>query len=262
MSPVLVERNGAVAIVTLNRPGALNSMSQELMRALDRAVDDIAADEAVRAVVITGAGKAFAAGGDLLEFRALREAGPQNLIDVLAFNQGVLEKIERLAIPVIAAVNGVAVAGGLELILCCDVVIAATGAKLGDGHAAYAIIPAGGATARLIHKVPVNVAMHLFYSGELFPAQKFADWGLVNEVTPEAELLSRATTLAKGYTKHSRAVLAAMKRLAQASAGALAEQARSELREFETYVNHPDLAAGLARFAARRPSSPAKDAPA
>ena len=126
---VLVEKENRIAVITLNRPQSLNAMSVSLMQALDRALDDIAADPDVRAVIVIGRGKAFSAGGDLLEFQGLLQDNPQRLIETLAFNQRVFAKLERLPIPVIGAVNGTAVAGGLELLLCCDVLVAAIGAE-------------------------------------------------------------------------------------------------------------------------------------
>jgi len=249
---VTTEIDDGVAILTLNRPEALNALSKAMMQAFDRALDRIAADEGVRAVVVTGAGKAFCAGGDLAEFSRLLEADPSSLLATLEFNQRVFEKLEAAPAPVIAAVNGVAVAGGLELVLCCDVVVAAAGARLGDGHANYSIIPAGGSTARLPRKVPANVAMHLLFSAELFPASDFAAWGLVNKIVPNAELRGEAIMLARSYARHSRRVLTAIKRLTQRAGAPVAELARSELGAFADYMNYPDLANGLARFAARK----------
>jgi len=252
MPPVLFSRQERVGIITLNRPEALNALSQDLMRSLESVLDEIAADGTLRALIVTGAGTAFSAGGDLVEFAALRGSGSTHLLAALEYNQSVLEKLESLPFPVIAAVNGVAVAGGLELVLCCDVVLAADNAKLGDGHARYAIIPAGGATARLPKRMPASIAAHLFFSAELYPAQQFAAWGLVNEVTTAAELLNRATALAGVYAGHSSRVLAAIKRLTRGNMGPVAELARAELKEFARYVDCEDLAAGLAHFVARR----------
>lgn len=260
MSSILVARQEDVGIITLNRPEALNALSQDMMRSLDGVLEDCAADQTLRALIVTGAGSAFSAGGDLLEFAALRDAGPSRLLAALEDNQRVLEKLEQLPFPVIAAVNGVAVAGGLELALCCDVVLAAATAKLGDGHARYAIIPAGGATARLPRRIPASIAAHLFFSAELYPAQQFATWGLVNEVLPAAELLSRAAALGRVYAGHSREVLAATKRLLQRSMGPAAELARAELEEFAHYVGSADLAAGFDRFAGKRKGFPEKGA--
>ena len=135
----------------------------------------------MRAVVVTGRGKAFSAGGDLLEFQKLLEDNPQHLIETLAFNQRVFAKLERLRVPVIGAVNGTAVAGGLELLLCCDVLMAAAGARIGDGHAKYGVVPAGGATVRLFRKLPPNRANQLFFSAGPVSAEELCAWGLVNE---------------------------------------------------------------------------------
>ena len=192
---VTTEIDEGVAILTLNRLEALNALSRAMMQSLDRALDQIVADERVRAVVVTG---------------------------------------------------------GLELVLCCYVFIAAVSARLGDGHANSSIIPAGGSTARLPRKVPANVAMHLLLSAELHAARDFAAWGLVNKVVPYADLRVEAASLARGYARHSRRVLAAIKRLTQGAAAPVAKLARSQLEAFADYVNHPDLSDGLMRFAARR----------
>jgi enoyl-CoA hydratase/carnithine racemase len=249
---VTTEIADGVAILTLNRPDTLNALSKEMMQSLDRSLDAVAMEEKVRVVVITGAGRAFSAGGDLAEFKGLLEVDPSSLLATLEFGQQVFEKLEAMPAPVIAAVNGVAVAGGLELVLCCDVVLAAASARLGDGHANYAIIPAGGSTARLSRKVPANVAMHLLFSADLYPAQDFAKWGLINEVVPDPDLLATAISLARRYARHSRRVLTAMKRLTRGAGAPTAKLARSELEAFADYINHPDLASGLARFAARK----------
>ena len=118
-----------------------------------------------KVALVTGAGRAFCAGGDLLEFEAaLRQDGGRPLLETMAYNQGVLQRVEDLPVPVIGVANGVAVAGGLELLLCCDILLAAAGAKLGDGHTRYAIVPAGGATVRLLERLSPSQAAQLFYT--------------------------------------------------------------------------------------------------
>jgi enoyl-CoA hydratase/carnithine racemase len=201
---VILEHADGTAIVVLNRPNALNALSASVMRALDGVLDRIAADASVRAVVVAAQGRAFSAGGDLLEFECLLRSDPQKLIATLAFNQRVFEKLESLAVPVIGAVNGTAVAGGLELLLCCDVLVAAEDAKIGDGHAKCGVVPAGGATVRLFRKLPVNRAMQLFFSASLFSARELSDWGLINEVVPAAQVLSRAKDMAAQFSDRAR----------------------------------------------------------
>ncbi len=250
---VLVEFDDGVAVITLNRPEALNALSHELMHALDQALDQVLAADGVRAVVITGAGRAFSAGGDLIEFGKAVEADPTVLIETLAFNQRVFAKLEALPFPAIAAVNGTAIAGGLELILCCDVVIAAEGARIGDGHAKYGVIPAAGATVRLMRKLPANVAMHLFFSAEARPAEDFLKWGLVNEVQPFEVLVERSRAVARQFCRQSPQALKAIKALALANASGLASEAsKSEIAEFRHHVMRADFAEGLLAFREKR----------
>ena len=128
-----------MAVITLNRPNALNALSASVMHALDGVLDQLAADPDIALRCRYRAGwKLSPAGGDLLEFHDQLRSDPRELIETLAFNQRVFAKLESLPVPVIGAVNGTAVAGGLELLLCCDVLVASESAKLGDGHAKYA----------------------------------------------------------------------------------------------------------------------------
>jgi enoyl-CoA hydratase/carnithine racemase len=223
------------------------------MQALDGVLDELRADAALRAVIVTGQGRAFSAGGDLLEFREQLQSGPQQLIETLAFNQRVFAKVESLPVPVIGAVNGAAVAGGLELLLCCDVLIASEDARLGDGHAKYGVVPAGGATVRLFRKIPPNRAMQLFFSASLVSARELSDWGLINEVVPAAQLLTRAKDIASQFSRQSPEVLAHIKDLARAYFGATSYDGfQAELEAFTRHIGGKDLAEGLAAFRDKR----------
>jgi len=158
-----------------------------------------------------------------------------------------------LPVPVIGAVNGTAVVGGLELLLCCDVLVASEDAKLGDGHAKYGVIPAGGATVRLFRKLPVNRAMQLFFSASLFSAQELSDWGLINEVVPAPQLLTRAKDIALQFSRQSPEVLAQIKTLARATFNANAYDGfQAELDAFTRHIGGKDLAEGLAAFRDKR----------
>lgn len=245
---VVLDIDGSVAILTLNRPDAMNAMSAAMMQSLERRLRDVAVRPALRAVVITGAGRAFAAGGDLIEFERALEAG--TLIDTLRYNQDVLQLVEDLPVPVIGAANGVAVAGGLELLLCCDIILAAEGAKLGDGHARYGIVPAGGATVRLTERLSPSHAAQLFYTAASLDAATLASWGLVNEVLPGDRLMPRALEMAHEIGRQSPEAIRHIKALTRRTGrdDDRAERIRAELDHFAAHLEGADLARGLAAF--------------
>jgi enoyl-CoA hydratase/carnithine racemase len=250
---VILERADRIAVITLNRPNALNALSASVMHALDSALDQLAADGTLRAAVVTAEGRAFSAGGDLLEFNDQLQSDPRKLIETLAFNQRVFAKLESLPVPVVGAVNGTAVAGGLELLLCCDVLVASEDAKLGDGHAKYGVVPAGGATVRLFRKLPANRAMQLFFSASLFSARELSEWGLINEVVPAAQLLARAKDIASQFSRQSPEVLTQIKSLARAYVKANGYDGfQAELDAFARHIGGKDLAEGLAAFRDKR----------
>jgi len=251
---VLYAVEDAVAWLTLNRPEAMNAMSPALTEGLVDAIDAVERDDTVSAVVITGAGRAFSAGGDLKSFREAVSAGQfEGFVERLRQSQAMFRRVEQLARPVIAAVNGYAVAGGLELILCCDLVIAAESAMIGDGHAKYGIIPGGGSTARLPRKVPVNVAKMLLLTGELWPARNLLAAGLVNQVVPDGELRATVAALAARLARNSPLGLKLIKRLVNDGLDQPVElAARAELGAFESYVRSDDFREGLAAFAEKR----------
>jgi len=256
MSKELVrsEQKRAVLWLTLNSPETMNALSLEMLQALRVQVRRVREDKEIRCVVITGSGKAFSAGGDLKGFmQDLGRDAAEPLIARLAYAQDVFNELEALPVPVIAAVNGYAVAGGLELLLCCDIVLAAASARIGDGHARYGVIPAGGATARLPRKIGENRANEMFYTAELYPAEVLREWGLVNAVVSDEALLAEAERYAAKIASHSAAGLALIKRtLQQAEGTSPAEKARAEIAAFREYVRYPDLAEGLQAFIEKR----------
>lgn len=248
--------DGAIATLTLNRPGNLNALSNEMMTALEERLNTLAELPDLRAVVLTGSGRAFCAGGDLIEFEKALISDKQALLDLFRYNQGVLQMVEDLPIPVIAAVNGVAVAGGLELLLCCDIVIAAEGSRIGDGHTRYGIVPAGGATVRLMEKLSPARAALLFYTAALIDAKTLAEWGLVNEVVPADRLAERALEVAREIAQRSPEAVRHIKLLAGRFARSAERQdrIRAELERFALHVDGQDLAKGLAAFRSKQPA--------
>jgi acyl-CoA synthetase (AMP-forming)/AMP-acid ligase II/enoyl-CoA hydratase/carnithine racemase len=252
--PVRLAFADGIATLTLDRPESLNAASEALMRSLERQLQAVAGLPGLRVVILTGTGRAFCAGGDLIEFETALKAGGTSLIDTLRYNQDVIQMIEDLPVPVIAAVNGVAVAGGLELLLCCDIIVAAEGAKIGDGHTKYGVVPAGGATVRLTERIGRSRAGQLFYTGSLVDAETLRAWGLVNEVVPAGGLMERAKELAREICSCSpeanRHIKALTSRMVHSDTRA--RSIRAELAQFEEQIRGGDLRKGLAAFRAKR----------
>ncbi|MEO3388219.1 enoyl-CoA hydratase/isomerase family protein [Mesorhizobium sp. CAU 1741] len=252
--PVLLGFAEGIATLTFNRPDNLNAASAALMRSLERRLHDVIELPDLRCVILTGAGRAFCAGGDLIEFEAALQGGGTRLIDTLRTNQEIIQMVEDLPVPVIGAVNGAAVAGGLELLLCCDIVIAAEGAKLGDGHARYGIVPAGGASVRLGERIGPSRAAQLFYTAALIDTKTAEAWGLVNEVVAREKLMERAFDLAREISLASPQVNRHIKALTGplARPERRAERILAELERFAEHIGGSDLQAGLAAFREKR----------
>jgi methylglutaconyl-CoA hydratase len=183
-APVLsVEQRGAVAIWTIVRPDRMNSLSRDLLIAFGRLSREVASNASVRAVVITGTGdKAFCAGADLKERRGMTENEVRAQLDLY---RSELASLDRCPKPVVAAINGVALGGGLELALVCDLRVAASHAELGLPETSLGIIPGGGGTQRLPRLVGEARAKELILLGRRLSAERALSWGLVNRVTPE-----------------------------------------------------------------------------
>jgi len=250
---VILERAGGIAVITLNRPNALNALSTSVMHALDSVLDQIEADRALRAVIVTAQGRAFSAGGDLLEFNSQLQSDPRKLIETLAYNQRVFAKLEALPVPVIGAVNGTAVAGGLELLLCCDVLIASEDAKLGDGPREIRRGPGRRRHCSLVSEDTGQSRDAAFFSASLFSARELSEWGLINEVVPALQLLARAKDIALQFSRQSPEVLAQIKGLARACFNANGYDGyQAEIDAFAKHIGGKDLAEGLAAFRDKR----------
>lgn len=188
---VLVEKDGPVTIVTLNRPDALNALSRDLRREIVKTFDVLSKDDDVRAVVLTGAGRAFTAGVDL------KEAGQTGF--ALGADGGEIDLGKALAAfqwPIIGAINGFAITGGFELALMCDVLLASENAKFADTHARVGIMPGWGLSQRLSRLIGISRAKELSLTGNFLDAQTAERWGLVNRVYKAEELLPAAIQMA------------------------------------------------------------------
>lgn len=244
-------RNGAMW-VTLNRPDALNAISPDVVAGIDAALQQAASDDAVRAVVLTGTGRAFCAGADLKFLR--NDAGGEVSFDrFLASILAMMERIETCPRPVIAALNGMALAGGLELVLCCDLVIAARSAKIGDAHANYGLLPGGGSSVRLPRKIGPTRAKYLLFTGEFVPAADLVAAGLVNEVVDDADLVPAVERLVAKLAPKSSLVLRRMKALVDDGLQQAAPTAlRLEILASEVHAHSHDMKEGLAAFEEKR----------
>jgi enoyl-CoA hydratase/carnithine racemase len=192
---VLYEKKGAIAYVTLNRPKVLNALNQKTWEDLRTAFEDARDDAAVRGAILTGTGdKAFIAGADISELAHVTAVEAEKSS---SYGQAVLNLIENLGKPVIAAVNGFALGGGCETAMACTIRVASENATFGQPEVTLGLIPGGGGTQRLPRLVGKGRALQLILSGEMINAQEAYRIGLVNEVVPAAELMTRAEAILK-----------------------------------------------------------------
>ena len=195
---IIVEKREGIAKITLNRPKALNALNTPLLLELKRALEDIREDKEVNVVILTGAGRAFCAGMDI---NALSEPRPtvegEESVDPLFLILEVFEMIENLEQPVIAAVNGYSITGGLELTLSCDMVVASENAMFGDTHARISFIPGGGDSQRLPRVVGIMKAKEMLFTSEFIPAEEAKQIGMVNKVVAPEKLEEAAEELAR-----------------------------------------------------------------
>ena len=192
LANVLYEKKDAIAYVTVNRPKVLNALNTPTWKDLRTAFEDARDDTAVRGVILTGAGKAFIAGADISELARVTAFEAEQSS---RFGQRVLDLIEDLGKPVIAAVNGFALGGGCETAMACTIRIAVETAKFGQPEVKLGLVPGGGGTQRLPRLIGKGRALQLILSGEMISAQEAYRIGLVNEVVPAAELITRAETI-------------------------------------------------------------------
>ena len=175
---IKLDKENAVATIRLNRPDALNALSPDLLDELSDAVSAVAEDQAIKAMVVRGEGRAFCAGADLTFFDTAF-GNPDEFSRYLKRFNSCLFQLEELPVPVIAVVHGFALAGGLELMLACDLALAADDARIGDQHTNFGLIPGGGSTQRLPRRIGMQRAMELLTTGRWLSGSEAAEWGLV-----------------------------------------------------------------------------------
>lgn len=247
------ETRGGAVWITLNRPDALNAITPDVVTEMTAALDAAESDPDIKAVVLRGTGRAFCAGADLKYVRAATDGNEAAVSGFLTSVLGLMARIESFPRPVIAAVNGLALAGGLELVLCCDLVIAARSAKLGDAHANFGLLPGGGGSVRLPRKIGPTRAKYLLYTGEFVAAADLVACGLVNEVVDDADLSGACERLVAKLAIKSSLVLRRMKALvADGLEQPIDVALRGELLASEVHAFSHDMREGLAAFEEKR----------
>jgi len=257
---VLVERvplgtDADAAVVRLNRPARLNAIDWDMLGALASALDDVEDDASVRCMLVTGAGRAFSAGGDLDSYVTLQRdpvAFPRFVADL----HETFSRLRTLRVPVIALVNGVAVAGGLELVLNCDFTIVARSARIGDAHLNFGQMGGGGALTLLPRAIGRERAAELIFTGRLLDADEAVAWGLANRLVDDDDLVPAGIALAREIAAKSPLAVANAKEVLQsvwADNGPERAGLRFERERNSFYcLTSEDVREGLAAFREKR----------
>jgi 2-(1,2-epoxy-1,2-dihydrophenyl)acetyl-CoA isomerase len=251
---VLVERQGAVTLVTLNRPDRLNAFTTDMTRRLSEAFTDAEQDKTVRVIVVTGAGRGFCAGQDLSE-RTMAPSGAKpdlgQSIDS-RFNP-LVRKMRACPKPIIAAVNGVAAGAGANMALACDISLAAKSASFIQSFVKIGLLPDCGGTWLLPHNLGPARAMALAMTADPLPAERAAEWGLIWKTVDDADLLSQAMALAERLAAQSPSALAEIKRAIQAASSRTLDEALDHERDAQRELGYgDDFAEGVAAFLEKR----------
>ncbi len=250
-TPVLLEKNGAIALLTINRPDKLNALNLHVLDVLAQRLDEIEADDSIRVVVLTGAGrKAFVAGADIAEL------APMDYHAALRFSTSgnrCLSRIEKSAKPYIAAVNGFALGGGCELALVCDVILASNTARFGFPEVTIGVIPGFGGTQRLARLIGRNAAKHWTMTGDIYPAAEAQRIGLVYRLHDPEELMDAAMKTAGKMARRAPLAVAECKNIINRGIQLPLDYAlEAESRAFATLFQTEDQSEGMQAFLGKR----------
>lgn len=252
MDFVKLELDGAAAVITIDRPKALNALNRQVLTELSEAIGQVAANKSVRALILTGGGeKAFVAGADIAEMAAYAPAEASAFAEL---GHRVMDCLEQLPIPVIAAVNGFALGGGAELALACDFIYASEKAKFGLPEVSLAVIPGFGGTQRLTRLVGRGRAKELIFTGDMIDAAKAREIGLALEVLPPAELIPHCKKVAATIARRGPLAVTEAKRAIDGGADLPLKEGNTIERDaFARLFGTADQQEGMAAFVAKRP---------
>ncbi len=240
-----------IGVIVLNRPEALNALNLDMFQELDRLIEELIEDNRIRVLILTGAGeKAFVAGTDINVMKGLEISEVSERTEMVKQVQG---KIEEFPVPIIAAVNGLALGGGCEVAMSCDIRIAATNAKFGQPEINLGIIPGGGGTQRLARLIGISRAKELIFTGDIIDAERAYELGLVDRIVPPGKLMTEARLLASRIAEKSLPIL----KLAKASVnyGYSLDSNRGlnfEMKCFNACFKTEDQSEGMQAFMERR----------
>jgi len=246
---IILDKENTIAVITINRPESLNALNAKTIKEISSALQELVSDDEVRVIILTGSGeKSFVAGADIKEFSDLN----QEKAEQLARNghNTLFNKIENLSKPVIAAVNGFALGGGLELAMSCHIRYASENAKLGLPEVTLGLIPGYGGTQRLPKLVGKGIANEMIFSAKMITAQKAKEIGLVNEVFPIEELLEKTKELAKTIANNSP--MAISKAIQATNLSDTDKGFETEIKNFGELFEMDDKKEGVSAFLEKR----------
>ena len=245
---ILTTLDNGIFTITINRPDKLNAINKDVMNDLDKVIDEVESNKEIKAAIITGSGqKGFVAGADISEFVGLSGAAGKALAKK---GQDIFFRIENCSKPVVAAVNGFALGGGCELAMACHFRIAAENAKFGQPEVNLGLIPGYGGTQRLVHLIGKGRALELLMTGNMIDAQTALQYGLVNHVVPQEELLSKAKSIVEVIA--GKAPLAIAHCITAANAAYSGDGYTKELDAFGESFDTEDMKEGAAAFLEKR----------
>lgn len=250
---IIYEKKQHTAWIYLNRSEDMNSLSKTLVIEMLHILNEVEKDEFIRVIVLSGKGKAFCAGADLKELLADIEKKPDGQKGLLDHAGEFIAGLTHLSKPLIAALNGITLAGGLEIAMAADIVIASEKAKIGDAHANFGVLPGAGGAVRLPRKIGVNRAKYLLFTGDFISAQEMKNYGFVHEVVPAEELEQVVQKVADKIAVKSPLVLKEMKKLVHDGLEQPLDIAlKQELLALKNHTRSYDFQEGLSAFSEKR----------